>query len=179
MGLGVLVEVIAAHKTLLADVALEPFLPRVGAVVSLELVGPREALPAERPGAVEGPLPRVPAKVGPEVGRLPVDLPAVRVVADVPLLLGGAVGVLGADVDAHGAVRAGAGHAFDSFGLDGKGVDDVAVGGGLDDCAPLPLRGREVDQLVGALAYWTNGKWSRYFFFMHDNNSSTEKYNNV
>ena len=62
-------------------------------LVALELVGACEALATEGPAANERPLPRVPAQVGSEVGRLAVDLVAARDVADVLFLLGGVVAV--------------------------------------------------------------------------------------
>lgn len=55
------------------------------ALVPLQLIGAGEALPAEHPSADEGPLPRVPPQVGPQVGGLAVHLPAARDVADVLL----------------------------------------------------------------------------------------------
>jgi hypothetical protein len=65
----------------------------VRSLVALELVGACEALATEGPAANERPLPRVPAQVGSEVGRLAVDLVAARDVADVLFLLGGVVAV--------------------------------------------------------------------------------------
>jgi len=62
-------------------------LTRVRPPVSLQLVAPREPLAAEHPVADEGPLARVPAQVGPQVGRLAVHLGAARDVANVLLLL--------------------------------------------------------------------------------------------
>lgn len=58
-------------------------LTRVGAFVSLELVGAGEALSTEEPLANEGPLAGVPAQVGPQVRRLPIYLVAARYVAHV------------------------------------------------------------------------------------------------
>lgn len=55
--------------------------------VSLQLVAPGEALPAEHPVADEGPLTAVPAQVGPQVGRLAVNFAAADDVAYVLLLL--------------------------------------------------------------------------------------------
>lgn len=55
--------------------------------VSLQLVAPGEALPAEHPVADEGPLTTVPAQVGPKVGRLAVNFAAADDVAYVLLLL--------------------------------------------------------------------------------------------
>lgn len=46
----------------------------VGPFMALELVGAREPFATEGPAADEGPLSCVPAEVGPQVGRLAVDL---------------------------------------------------------------------------------------------------------
>lgn len=55
--------------------------------VSLQLVTPGEPLSAEHPVADEGSLSAVPAKVGPEVRRLPVHLATTSNVAYMLLLL--------------------------------------------------------------------------------------------
>lgn len=57
MGLDVLGEVVAADEALGADGAGEALLAGVRAQVSLQLVGAREPLAAQHPGAQEGPLP--------------------------------------------------------------------------------------------------------------------------
>lgn len=62
-------------------------LTRVRPPVSLQLVAPGEALPAEHPVADEGPLTTVPAQVGPQVGRLSVNFAAADDVTYVLLLL--------------------------------------------------------------------------------------------
>lgn len=55
--------------------------------VSLQLVAPSEPLPAEHPVADEGSLSAVPAQVGSQVRRLPVNLAAAGDVAYMLLLL--------------------------------------------------------------------------------------------
>lgn len=55
--------------------------------VSLQLVAPGESLSAEHPVADEGSLSAVPAKVGPQVRRLPVHLATASNVAYMLLLL--------------------------------------------------------------------------------------------
>ena len=111
--LDVLGEVVGAHELLVALGALEALLPRVRPAVPLQLVGAREALPAEEPAADEGALAAVPAQVRPQVRRLAVHLVAAVHVADVLLLarLPVRVGVLGAAAVAVLAVGARAGHA--------------------------------------------------------------------
>ena len=69
----VLAQVVGAHEPFAANRALEPLLPGVRAQMPLELVGAREAFPAEEPVADERPLPGVPAQVGLQVGGLAVD----------------------------------------------------------------------------------------------------------
>lgn len=49
-------QMVAPHEALLTLAALEPFVACVCACVPLQLVAPREPLPAENPGADEGPL---------------------------------------------------------------------------------------------------------------------------
>lgn len=56
--------------------------------MALELIGACEPLAAEGPATDEGPFPRVPAQVGPQVGRLAIDLPAAGDVTYVLLLFG-------------------------------------------------------------------------------------------
>lgn len=53
MAAGVLHQVVAAHEALIAERAAELLLPRVGAVVAGQLVGPGELLAAVGPGARE------------------------------------------------------------------------------------------------------------------------------
>uniref|UniRef100_G3UGA1 Uncharacterized protein n=1 Tax=Loxodonta africana TaxID=9785 RepID=G3UGA1_LOXAF len=84
--LHVLAEVVAAHEALVAHWAGKALLACVGPQVPLQLVGAREALPAEEPVAHEGPLARVPAQVRLEVRRLAVHLAAARDVAAVQAL---------------------------------------------------------------------------------------------
>ena len=79
----VLVQVVRAHEALVAHGALEALLPRVRAQMPLQLVGAREALPAEQPVADERPLAGVPAQVRLQMRRLAVHLPAARYVAAV------------------------------------------------------------------------------------------------
>lgn len=61
--------------------------------VSLQLVAPGEPLAAEDPVTDKRPLAGVPAKVGPQMGRLAVYLPAALHVADVLFLLCGVAAV--------------------------------------------------------------------------------------
>lgn len=61
--------------------------------VSLQLVAPREPLATEDPVTHKRPLAGVPAQVGPQVGRLAVNLPAALHMADVLLLLRGVAAV--------------------------------------------------------------------------------------
>ena len=72
--LDVLGEVVRAHELLVALGALEALLARVRPPVPLQLVRPRETLPAEQPAADKGPLPAVPPQVRPQVGCLAVHL---------------------------------------------------------------------------------------------------------
>ena len=80
-------QMIGSHEALVADGAGEAFLTRVSAEVTLKLVGTGETLAAEEPLAAERSLAGVPAQMGLEVGRLPVDFTASRYVAQVLLLL--------------------------------------------------------------------------------------------
>ena len=112
VGLDVLGQVIGAHEALVAHGTGEAFLARVGAQVSLQLVGAREAFAAEEPVADEGPLARVPAQMGLEMRRLAVDLAAAGDVAAVDVALAQvsagrtqSVGLLTVGAVASGAAR--------------------------------------------------------------------------
>ena len=83
VGLDVFGEVVAPHEPLATLLAAEALLPRVRAQMPLQLVGAREALPAEQPVADERPLAGVPAQVRLQMRRLAVHLPAARYVAAV------------------------------------------------------------------------------------------------
>lgn len=85
--LDVLREVIAAHEPLVADRAGESLFACVGSKVPLQFIRTCEPLATEKPVANKRSLTRVPAQVGLQVGRLPVDLAAARYVAAVDVLL--------------------------------------------------------------------------------------------
>lgn len=74
-------QVVAAHKAPQALSTLEALFPCVGALVSLQFIRAREALATKEPLANEGPLAGVPAQVGPQVRRFPIDFMAARYVA--------------------------------------------------------------------------------------------------
>ncbi len=59
--LHVLTQMVAAHESLAADVAREPFLARVCPYVTLQFVGARKSLATEEPVADERSLARMPA----------------------------------------------------------------------------------------------------------------------
>lgn len=61
----------------------------MGALVSLQFIRAREALATKEPLANEGPLAGVPAQVGPQMRRFPVNFMAARNVAHMlpPLVL--------------------------------------------------------------------------------------------
>lgn len=86
MGANVFAKVVGAHEPLQAGGALEALLPRVGAEVSLQLVGAREGLGAEKKLTLEGPLARVPAQVRLQVRGFCVHLGAARHVTEVQSL---------------------------------------------------------------------------------------------
>ena len=81
MSLCVLRQVVGTHEPFVALGTSEPLLACVGPKVPLQLVGPGEALAAEKPVADEGSLASVPAKVRLQVARLSVHLAAPRDVA--------------------------------------------------------------------------------------------------
>ena len=85
MGFRVLCKVVRPHEPFIAERTGKALLPSVGPKVALELIGPGEALAAEKPVADEGSLPSVPAKVRLQVARLPVHLAAPRDVAVVQI----------------------------------------------------------------------------------------------
>ena len=85
--LDVLREVIAAHEPLVADRAGESLFAGVGSKVPLQLIRTCEPLATEKPVANKRSLTRVPAQVGLQMGRLPVDLAAAGYVAAVDVLL--------------------------------------------------------------------------------------------
>lgn len=87
VGLDVLGEVVGAHEALVADRASETLFARVGSQVTLQLVGAGEALAAEEPVANKWPLSGVPAKMGLQMARLAVHLPAAGNVATVDVAL--------------------------------------------------------------------------------------------
>lgn len=75
-------------STVLSPIGDDEFpLTCVCSPVSLQLITPGESLSAEHPVADEGSLSAVPAKVGPEVRRLPVHLATASNVAYMLLLL--------------------------------------------------------------------------------------------
>jgi len=123
----VLVKVVAPHEALPADIAPELLLPSVRAMVTLQLIRTCEPLPTVGPVALEGAFPRVPAEMSPQVRRLAIDLPAARVVANVLLLLRGALWVHRACIHAEHAVWACAGHPSDSLLLCARALDVVAA----------------------------------------------------
>lgn len=84
-------QMVTPHEPLAAVLAHKALLPRVSPQVSLQLVRPGEALPAEEPVAHERPLPRVPPQVRLQVRRFTVNLPAAGDVTNVLLLLPGLV----------------------------------------------------------------------------------------
>ena len=78
-------QVVGTHEPFVALGTGEPLLACVGPKVPLQLVGPGEALAAEKPVADERSLPSVPAKVRLQVACLPVHLAAPRDVAVVQI----------------------------------------------------------------------------------------------
>jgi len=78
---------IASHKTLAADPTDIPFLARVCAVMSGELVGASELFFATHPSAVKWTFSRVRAKVRFQVAALAVFFITTRVVTGVDFLL--------------------------------------------------------------------------------------------
>ena len=123
VGFHVLGKVVRSHEPLGTGGADESLLAGVRARVTLQLVGAREALPAERPGAGKRPLSRMPAKVGAQVRRLAVEFLAE--VADVDAFA--ALLHLDRSALAVATVRAGAGDSAHALSLEGR---RVAVCGG-------------------------------------------------
>lgn len=80
-------QMIGPHEPFITHRTCESFLTRVRAEVPLELIGPREPLPAEQPVADERPLARVPSQVRLQMRRLPVDFAASRYMTAVDVLL--------------------------------------------------------------------------------------------
>ena len=83
--LRVLRKVVRPHEPFIAERTSEPLLACVGPKVPLQLVGPGEALAAEKPVADEGSLASVPPEVRLQVARLAVHLAAPRDVAVVEI----------------------------------------------------------------------------------------------
>ena len=87
VGFRVLRKVVGTHEPFIAERTSEPLLACVGPKVPLQLVGPGEALAAEKPVTDEGSLASVPPEVRLQVARLAVHLAAPRDVAVVDVLL--------------------------------------------------------------------------------------------
>lgn len=67
MRLDVFGQMVRSHKLLVALLTLKPLLPGVRPPVPLQLVRPRELLPAKQPITHERSLPRVPPEMSPQV----------------------------------------------------------------------------------------------------------------
>lgn len=82
----VLRQMIGPHESLRANTASESLLAGVRPQVSLQLVGPGEALAAEQPVADERPLAGMPPEVRLQMRRLPIHFITTGIMADVHLL---------------------------------------------------------------------------------------------
>lgn len=87
MSLDVFRQVVRTHEPFIAYGARKTLLTRMSSQMPLQLVGPREPLPAEQPVADKRPLARVPAQMGLQVGRLPVHFATAGNVTGVDVLL--------------------------------------------------------------------------------------------
>lgn len=74
---------IAPHELFAAFGTLETFLARMRASMSLQLIGPRETLPAEQPGADKWAFTCVPSEMSPKMGGFAVHFVAARDMTDV------------------------------------------------------------------------------------------------
>lgn len=85
--LDVLAQVVGSHETFTAHWTREALLARMGAQVTLQLIGSSEPLATEQPIAHEGAFAGVPAQMRLEMGRLPVHLTTSGYMATVDVLL--------------------------------------------------------------------------------------------